>query len=199
MVKDVRFIAELIDKLKASYNIDAKRIYANGFSNGGGMAFVLSCTLSDRIAAVGMVGAAQTLPWGWCTDRRPVPAILFHGTADPFAPYNGGISPIAPDTLRFPNITTWTAKWAVRNRCASTPIDSTFASGVTRHEYTDCADGSTVMLYSVNRGGHQWFGGEAFPEWFVGPANNRIDATREMWTFFRAHPLRNTCCSFGVR
>jgi poly(3-hydroxybutyrate) depolymerase len=133
LVKDVRFIAELIDKLKASYNIDAKRIYANGFSNGGGMAFVLSCTLSDRIAAVGMVGAAQTLPWGWCTDRRPVPAILFHGTADPFAPYNGGISPIAPDTLRFPNITTWTAKWAVRNRCASTPIDSTFASGVTRH------------------------------------------------------------------
>jgi poly(3-hydroxybutyrate) depolymerase len=46
------------------------------------------------------------------------------------------------------------------------------------------------MLFSVNEAGHQWFGGEPFPEWFVGPANNRIDATREMWTFFRAHPLR---------
>src|SRR5205807_1426075 len=66
--KDVRFISEMIDKLEAAYNIDPARIYANGFSNGGGMAFVLSCTMSDRIAAVGMVGTAQTLPWSWCTE-----------------------------------------------------------------------------------------------------------------------------------
>jgi polyhydroxybutyrate depolymerase len=62
LTRDVRFISELIDKLEKAYNIDPARIYANGFSNGGGMAFVLSCALSDRIAAVGMVGAAQTLP-----------------------------------------------------------------------------------------------------------------------------------------
>ena len=55
LTRDVRFISELIDKLETDYNIDPARIYANGFSNGGGMAFVLSCTLSDRIAAVGMV------------------------------------------------------------------------------------------------------------------------------------------------
>jgi polyhydroxybutyrate depolymerase len=192
LASDVRFIAELIDKLQASYNIDSKRIYANGFSNGGGMAFVLSCTLSDRIAAVGMVGAAQTLPWNWCADSLPVPAIVFHGTADPFAPYNGGTSPIAPDALRFPNVPTWAAKWAGRNHCAPTPIESAFATDVIRREYTDCAAGATVTLYSVNGAGHQWFGGEAFPQWFVGPTSNRIDATREMWSFFRKHPLHNT-------
>ncbi|MEA2344425.1 MAG: polyhydroxybutyrate depolymerase [Thermoanaerobaculia bacterium] len=190
LLNDVRFIAELIEKLKASYNIDAERIYANGFSNGGGMAFVLSCTLSDRIAAVGMVGAAQTLPWNWCTDRRPIPAIVFHGTADSFAPYTGGISPIAPDFVRFPNIPAWAAKWARRNQCAPAPTESAFAPGVMRREYTDCAAASTVMLYSVNEAGHQWFGGEPFPNWLVGPTSNRIDATREMWSFFRAHPLR---------
>ncbi len=54
--EDVTFISELIDTLEAAYNIDPTRIYANGLSNGGGMAFVLSCMLSDRIAAVGMVG-----------------------------------------------------------------------------------------------------------------------------------------------
>ena len=189
LMKDVRFIAELIDKLKASYNIDAARIYANGFSNGGGMAFVLSCTLSDRIAAVGMVGAAQTLPWRWCTDRRPVPAILFHGTADPFAPYDGGTSPIAPDIVRFPNVGMWAAKWARRNQCAPKPSETTFAAGVTRREYTGCADGATVTLYSVNGAGHQWFGGEPFPRWFVGPTSSSVDATGEMWAFFRAHPL----------
>ena len=89
LMRDVRFISELIDTLEAAYNIDPTRIYANGLSNGGGMAFALSCTLSHRIAAVGMVAAAQTLPWSWCTDHRPVPMIAFHGTADPMIPYEG--------------------------------------------------------------------------------------------------------------
>jgi polyhydroxybutyrate depolymerase len=57
---DVIFISGLIDKLEESYNIDKTRIYANGMSNGGGMAFVLSCTMSDRIAAVGMFRLAST-------------------------------------------------------------------------------------------------------------------------------------------
>ncbi len=61
--KDVRFISDLVDELEKDYNIDPTRIYADGLSNGGGMAFVLSCKLSDRIAAVGMVAAAQMLPW----------------------------------------------------------------------------------------------------------------------------------------
>lgn len=51
----VLFIVQLIAKLEASYNIDKTQIYANGMSNGGGMAFVLSCTMSDRVAAVGLV------------------------------------------------------------------------------------------------------------------------------------------------
>lgn len=47
--------------LETSYDIDRRRIYANGMSNGGGMTFVLSCTLSDRIAAVGPVSAEHPL------------------------------------------------------------------------------------------------------------------------------------------
>jgi poly(3-hydroxybutyrate) depolymerase len=95
---DVIFISELIDKLEESYNIDKTRIYANGMSNGGGMAFVLSCTMSDRIAAVGMVSAGLDPGWSWCTDHRPVPVIAFHGTADPICLYNGGWSKLAGGT-----------------------------------------------------------------------------------------------------
>jgi polyhydroxybutyrate depolymerase len=186
--KDVQFISELIDRLEAAYNIDRERIYANGMSNGGGMSFVLSCTLSDRIAAVGMVGAAQTLPWRWCTDHRPVPMIAFHGTADRMAPYNGGRSTIAPDL--FPSIPAWTAKWAGRNRCGPNPVESVVAADVTRREYTNCADDAAVVFYIVRGGGHSWPGGEPLPEWFVGPTSRSIDATSEMWAFFRAHPLR---------
>jgi hypothetical protein len=44
--------------------------------NGGGMAFVLSCTMSDRIAVVALVGPAHLLPWTWCRDPRPVPRVV---------------------------------------------------------------------------------------------------------------------------
>ncbi len=187
LTKDVRFISELIDKLEAAYNIDRDRIYANGFSNGGGMAFVLSCMMPDRIAAVGMVGAAQTQPWSWCTERRPVPMIAFHGTADSFALYDGGSSWVAPN---LPAIPVWTRNWAHRNRCEPMPIDAAVTADVTRRQYVRCAHDATVVLYTIRGGGHTWPGGQQLPVWFAGTTSRSIDATGQMWAFFREHPLR---------
>jgi polyhydroxybutyrate depolymerase len=188
LATDVTFISDLIDQLRTAYNIDPARIYANGLSNGGGMAFVLSCTLSDRIAAVGMVAAAQTLPWSWCTDHRAVPMVAFHGTADPVVPYEGGKTWVAPRA--FPNVPAWTANWARRNQCAPNPMDSAVATNVTRRIYTGCADAADVVLYTIRGGGHDWPGGRPLPEWLCGPASRGIDATSQMWTFFREHRLR---------
>ena len=190
LMTDVRFISELIDTLEATYNIDSTRIYANGLSNGGGMSFVLSCTLSDRIAAVGMVAAAQTLPWKWCTDRRPVPMIAFHGTRDPIVPYNGGATWIS--ARPFPNVSKWTANWAARNRCAPNPVESMVAADVIRRAYTSCADDAEVVLYTVNGAGHTWPGGKPLPEWLAGTTSQSIDATSLMWDFFREHQLAET-------
>src|SRR2546429_6037060 len=94
-------------------------IYANGLSNGGGMSFQLSCTLSDRIAAVGMVGAALLLPFSWCTDQRPVPMIAFHGTADAAAPYKGGFSCVDPQP--FQCVRAFTASWARHHPYGTNP------------------------------------------------------------------------------
>jgi len=185
--KDVRFISDLIDTLRADYNIDSTRVYGDGLSNGGGMAFVLSCTLSDRIAAVGMVASAQFLPFDWCTDRRAVPMIAFHGTADRSVPYHGGKSWVAP--VEFPDMPTWAADWARRNQCRPDPVEATVAADVTRLEYTHCADDAAVVLYTVMGGGHSWPGGGPLPEWLVGPTSRSIDATSLMWAFFRDHRL----------
>ena len=152
------------------------------------MSFVLSCTMSDRIAAVGMVGAAQTLPWRWCTDQQAVPMIAFHGTADPDVPYNGGVSWIS--ARPFPSTPKWAASWARRNRSGPDSVESRVAADVTRRAYTTCADGADVVLYTVEGGGHTWPGGTPLPEWFVGRTANSIDATRVMWAFFMDHPLQ---------
>jgi polyhydroxybutyrate depolymerase len=185
---DVEFISDLIDTLEARYNIDPTMIYANGLSNGGGMAFVLSCTLSDRIAAIGAVSAAQSLPFSWCPDSTPVPMIAFHGTADPIVPYDGGKVWIAP--LPFPSVRSWIASWARRNHCALKAIDSTVVPNVTRAEYTNCSAGASVVLYTMHQSGHEWPGGRPLPEWLLGPASHGIDATSVMWAFFRDHRLR---------
>ncbi|HET7436126.1 MAG TPA: PHB depolymerase family esterase [Thermoanaerobaculia bacterium] len=183
--RDVRFISDLIDKLERDYAIDRERIYINGLSNGGGESFVLACTMSERIAAVGMVSSAQMLSWSWCTDRRPVPMIAFHGTADRMAPYDGGRSWLAP--VPFLPLPKFVAQWARRNGCAPNAIESRPARDVTRREYQRCADDATVVFYTLHGGGHVWPGGEPLPEWFAGADSRTIDATREMWTFFREH------------
>jgi polyhydroxybutyrate depolymerase len=188
LATDVRFIADLIDTLEARYNIDRNRIYVNGMSNGGGMAFVLSCTLSDRIAAIGMVSAAQSLAWDWCTDPAPIPLISFHGTADPIIPYAGGPSSAGP-AATFPSVAGWAGNWARRNGCAAQATTSTVAPDVSNIRYDGCRDGATVTLYTIHGGGHSWPGGAVFPEMLVGTTSHAIDATALMWAFFSEHPL----------
>jgi polyhydroxybutyrate depolymerase len=188
--RDVRFVAELIDTLRAAYAIDRTRIYADGLSNGGGMAFVLSCTLADRIAAVGMVAPAQTLPADWCPDTRPIPMMAFHGDADPILPYRGGPmggpTPVRPVFAPVRHRMAW---WAARNQCAGTPVEAMIAADVARITYPDCAAGAPVVFHRLLGGGHTWPGGSGIPRWYAGPTTRSIDATREMWRFFQRHAL----------
>lgn len=183
---NVRFISDLIDKLQAEYNIDPTRIYADGMSIGGGMAFALSCKLSDRIAAVGAVSAAQILDWDECGDSRPVATVAFHGTADKFAPYQGGAPPFGPGP--FPNIQDWTTRVARRNQCKGDPSDTRITASVRHLAYTNCAENADVILYTIEGGGHTWPGGKPLPERLFGPTTHEVNATRLMWEFYLQHP-----------
>jgi polyhydroxybutyrate depolymerase len=184
--QDVRFISDLIDKFEADYSIDPSRIYADGMSNGGGMAFLLSCKLSDRIAAVGIVSGALPGTLEECGDSRPVPTIAFHGTADKVAPFLGGKSPIAPGL--FPSIPDWTARLASRNQCKGDGSDTRISPQVRRLAYTNCAENADVVLYTIQGGGHSWPGGKPLPEWIFGRTTSEISASRVMWEFFVQHP-----------
>jgi polyhydroxybutyrate depolymerase len=184
---DVEFISKLIDVLAEQYTIDPARVYANGLSNGGGMADMLACTLSDRIAAIGGVSGAYLFPRDQCNPRRSVPVIAFHGTADPIVPYSGGES--ASFHEPFPPVTEWAAEWAGRNGCASAPADLPAAGEVTGIRYDGCRNGAEVILYTIHDGGHAWPGGVPLPQWLVGRTTQDIDATNVMWEFFCRHPL----------
>jgi len=184
---DVEFVSDLIDTLAEEYNIDPAQVYANGLSNGGGMAEMLACTLSDRIAAIGGVSGAYLYPRNRCNPPRPVPVIAFHGTADPIVPYAGGES--TSFHYPFPPVQDWAGDWAARNGCADGPADLPSAGEVTGSRYEGCRDGAEVILYTIPGGGHAWPGGQALPQWLVGRTSQDIDATAVMWEFFERHPL----------
>ena len=92
--------------------------------------------------------------------------------------------------MPFPSVRTWVANWARRNRCGPNPVDSAVAPDVTCTEYANCADDAAVVLYTIKGGGHQWPGGKPIPTWMVGHTSRSIDATSEMWAFFREHRLQ---------
>lgn len=186
-VNDVAFIYALIDKLETENNVDPKRIYANGFSNGGGMAFALSCTLSDRIAAIGTVSGAYLFPWSECQQQRAVPLIAFHGTADPVVPYLGGPS----ETLDLPFVVVpdWIAAYASHEGCAQTPEPLASQGKASAIRYSGCQNGAEVIFYTLQDGGHSWPGSTGTPRFVGGETNHDIDATRLIWNFFSAHPL----------
>jgi polyhydroxybutyrate depolymerase len=184
---EVAFISDLIDKIAGQYNIDPARIYANGLSNGGGLSFVLSCQLSERIAAIGSVAGAYLYPWNACQPARPVPAILFHGTADPIVPYQGG--PSRSFNLPFPSIPAWVAALAQHIGCTGTPQGIPAPGQVSGVRYANSETGAELVFYTIPGGGHGWPGGKPLPKFIVGPTPMEIDATRTMWDFFQCHPL----------
>lgn len=185
--QDMQFISDLIDKLSSEYNIDPQRIYASGLSNGAGESFALSCFLSDKIAAWGGVAGAYTLPWTDCKPSRPVPAIIFHGTADPVVPFTGGTK--NHFGVDFPDISTWVSQLAALNGCNPVPIVMFSEGAVRGFQCTGCSQEAEVDYYIIIGGGHSWPGGGYLPPILVGPTNRDISATRIMWEFFQQHPL----------
>jgi polyhydroxybutyrate depolymerase len=184
--QDVQFISDLIDQLKKQYPIDESRIYANGLSNGGGMTFLLACRLSERIAAIGGVAGAYMLLWTDYTPKRPVPAIIFHGTADPLVPFHP--SPSGRFSV-LPDIPQWVETLAEHNGCQTNPVPLPANGSVSGVRYPGATNNAEVILYTVTGGGHTWPGGKAMPRFIVGKTTPDIDATRAMWSFFMEHPL----------
>lgn len=183
---DVAFTDSLIDHVHADFNIDATRIHAAGFSNGGEMAFYLACELPNRIASVASVSNAMNDSLiNSCQVTRPFSTLLMHGTADPFFPW-GGI----PGWFSSPSLTP--SFWASQNICLSDSIVTelpdvvtTDNSTVTLIEYQGCNDSTEVLFYRVNNGGHGWPG--TGPN-IAGHTTRDINASSEIWNFFKRNP-----------
>lgn len=176
-VDDVLFVSDVLNDLQKQFCIDAQRIYATGFSNGGGMVALLACRFAGRIAAFAPVsGNHYAIPTG-CKPGRPVPILNFHGANDPLIPYDGVPITVAPD-WPVPSMPQWLQDWASRDGCTTGPVTFLQEAHVVGEQWTGCQGSATVIHYRVVGGGHAW----------PPPIDGHSPAT-VMWLFFQAHPL----------
>ncbi len=199
VVDDVQFTRDLLAHVESGLCVDPARVFAAGLSNGAFMTSRVACDMSDVFAAVAPVAGIIAFD---CTPKRPVPVIAFHGTADTFVPFNGGIGSGAA-SLKFTSdsakavgakllpVPQAAAAWAKRNGCTGGPTERSVAADVKESTWAGCPPGAEVELYVVDGGGHTWPGSKFFTRVanIVGRTTMSIDANALLWAFFQAHPL----------
>jgi polyhydroxybutyrate depolymerase len=193
-IDDVSFMRDLLADLEKLLNIDKKRRYINGMSNGGGMTARLAWAMPDVFAAAGIVsGPPLNIPIEG-NKWHPVPLIAFYGTADPLVKYAGGTATTSILTkmirlpahrVTLPPVQPWILSWAERNGCNPIPEALPVHGDAHGVRYSGEDEASEVVFYTITDGGHTWPGGSPT---FLGKTSHSIDATTEMWAFFKAHP-----------
>ncbi len=187
-VNDVLFVSDLLNHLQSVLCIDPLRIYATGFSNGGGMTNVLACTLAGRLAAFAPVSGSYPPYPGGCHPVRPVPLLEFHGTADRVVPYNGS------ERHQFPPILAWLEGWATRDGCTMGSTVFYTQENVTGLEWTHCRGNATVVDFRIQGEGHRWPSVRFNISFNVsggttGTTVKALSASALIWSFFQQHPL----------
>jgi polyhydroxybutyrate depolymerase len=194
-IDDVGFVGAILDELKDSASIDIHRVFATGMSNGAMLCYRLASEMAERIAAIAPVAGpmgAET-----CSPKRPVPVCHFHGQDDQFAPYRGGVGKRSRTGVNFYSVDHTIKAWVEANGCEARPGVSVLptqvedGTRVTRIAYEGGRDGSEVLLYSIEGGGHTWPGREnTFP--MLGAWTGNVSANDEMWEFFQRHSLASS-------
>jgi polyhydroxybutyrate depolymerase len=179
-IDDVARITALLDSWRSRPDVDPKRIYVMGHSNGGFMTERLACALWDRITAAANLSGAAPASDVRCVPTRSLALLAVHGDADEIVRYDGGSVFDTAALGSFPGAEQGFHDWGRRLGCAGAPevgaaldLDPQLPGAETKVEqHARCAFGS-VALWTVQGGSHS-----------VGTGQQALDA---IWRFLAAH------------
>jgi polyhydroxybutyrate depolymerase len=152
-VDDVRYLNAVVDDVEARYNIDPKRVWAVGHSNGGFMSHRLACDSASRFSAIVALAGDNWKDPSKCNPSAPVAVLQVHGDADATIPYAGNTTmPSAADSV---------GSWATKNGCTGTlaatgvtlDLDSGLPGAETAAAAYTCAQGA-AELWTIHGGAH---------------------------------------------
>jgi polyhydroxybutyrate depolymerase len=192
---DLKFVDELLDQLCQDYDVDSKRIYAAGISNGAIMSHLVGSKLSKRFAAIApIVGGIGDVQMKDFAPQDPVSVLILQGTEDPLVPYDGGqITVFQKERGAIVSTQETVEAWAGHNGCAQgqsemLPDTTDDQCTVERTIYPNGRQGSEVILYKIIGGGHTVPGGSQYlPKRLIGTVCRDIDAIQIMGEFFVRH------------
>ena len=150
-VDDVGFATALVAQVEKAACIDPKRVYAVGFSMGGGMSHYVACHAADVFAAVAPASfdLLQENVDG-CSPSRPITVISFRSANDNVVPYAGGYSSVVSGMpVNFLGAVGTFQKWASIDGCTGSP---SAADSNNCQTYSNCQGGVQVTLCSMNSG-----------------------------------------------
>ncbi len=157
-VDDSTYLSTLIADVSAEWNVDRRRVFIIGHSNGGFMAYRMACEHSEQIAAIASLAGAMRTDAATCTPTQPVSVVQIHGTADQTILYAGGQT-VSP----YPSANQSVATWQELNGCNSEPdvsatlldLDASLPGADTEvTTYPACGQDTAVELWTINEGLH---------------------------------------------
>jgi polyhydroxybutyrate depolymerase len=188
-VDDVTFLDSLIDRIEASYRVDARRVYIAGHSNGAFMANRFAAERPQRVAAVASVaGTLGVVIVSKLEPKTPVSSLDIWGSADRLVPPTGGeVRGHHGRALGAEALSAW---WAKHDGCSDRTEAAPSPSRVVARRYTGCPAGLEVENVEVVGEGHIWPGAKYTVPGLgllIGPETRALNAAEAIWDFFAKH------------
>ncbi|WP_335221433.1 extracellular catalytic domain type 1 short-chain-length polyhydroxyalkanoate depolymerase [Nostoc sp.] len=194
-IDDISFVAALIEHIERIRNINSRKIYATGFSQGGILTQALACKLPNKIAAFASVAGSLTARFvPSCHPSTSVSMMMINGTKDLNVHYNGDRMSQKEALVSIPETANF---WRRHDQCTSSSefqkLTGTKSSNRLRVKilrYSGCRNRSEVLQLAVVNGGHFWPGG-ASTDTKLNKLNIQLgfDASQTIWKFFQRHSL----------
>ena len=160
------------------------------------MSLRMACEASEVIAGAGVMIASMPAKLD-CAPTEPISVLIMNGTEDPLVPFEGGQVHFFRQELGEVNSTPDTvAFWLDANQCDPNPLverlpdlDTEDGTQVQLDTYAGCDGDVSVLMYTIEGGGHTIPGGTQYvPKIVIGRVSHDIHAAEAIWDFFESTP-----------
>jgi polyhydroxybutyrate depolymerase len=196
-VDDIAYTRALLADLARHIDIDGRRVYATGFSDGAAMTQRLACEAAETFAAVAPVSGENQFALTGCAPAERVAVLDIHGTLDKCWPYDGGEGGCIQSGL-YVSVADTLAGWAARNGCDPAAATETLpprpgvndGTQVVRFAFAHCGAGGELEHLQVVGNGHYWPDGDRYAggRLLGGTMSRQLDTGAAIIDFFAAHP-----------